>query len=192
MLNLLCAAEQETMLTGLNHAEVIKAVAGSNGVIANGLKRSYRGELCIFNTHFKIVNHTVFTHNKGVAEDGGPTELFHERRRKLREGVAENDRLRDAAQLVKKRFCPRQRVNFRNGILNLLQSESVLSEDIETPAHELIIIRLVPRRALQLRNSAGLRKRDPDFRNQNAFQIQTHNMHLVHRRPKRPPFLKFC
>ena len=44
-LDLVGALEQETRLAGLDHAQVIEAVPGSNGVIADGLERLYRGQL---------------------------------------------------------------------------------------------------------------------------------------------------
>ena len=79
-------------------------------------------------------------------------------------GIAEDDHLRSPAQRVQKRLCAGQRVDGGNGLLDLLQSKTVLFQNTQAPAHELVIVRLVPGRPLELRDPAGLRKGDPDLR----------------------------
>ena len=66
--------------------------------------------------------------DRGVAEQGGPVQLFHQGLGELLKGVAEDQDLGEAAQLVQK--CPRagQGVDLGNGSLNLPQPQAVLPQ----------------------------------------------------------------
>ena len=63
-------------------------------------------------------------------------------------------------------------------LLDLAQAEAVLLQDAEAPAHELVVVGLVARRAAELGNAARLRERDPDFGHEDALDIQADNVHF--------------
>ena len=131
----------------------------------------------MLNAHLEPSNFPVRRNLKRVAENCGPPKLFHQRSGKLCKGIADDNNLRHGAQRVQKFPCTGQRIDFCNGLLNGGQPQSVLLQNAEAPPHQFIIIGLIPRGALQFRNAAGLRERNPDFRHQNAFQIQTNDVH---------------
>ena len=132
----------------------------------------------MLNAHAEARNLTVLRDFERIAENGRIAELLHEGRRELREGVAQNDDLREAAELIEKLFCARHRVYGRNGVLNLLKSQAVLLQNIDAVAHQLIVIRLISGGTLELRNARRLRKCNPDLRNQYTFKIQANNIHV--------------
>ena len=178
-LDLLRALEEEARLAGLDHPQVIVAVAAGNGLIADGLKGLHRGQLGLLAAHSEAGDLAAFGHLQGVAEDGGPAQLLHQGLCELLKGIAEDDDLGDGPQLIQERLGAGQRVDLGNGGLDLLQAQSVLLQDAQPPVHQFIVIRFVPGGPLQLRDAAGLRECDPDLRNQDAFHIQTYDIHGI-------------
>ena len=177
LLDLLGGAEEDALFAGQQHVEVVEAVADGNGLVADGLERPHGGELGVFDSQAEAVDHAVVPDGQLVAEQRRPAELFHQRPSELREGIADDDGLLRASQFVEKLLRARERVDLRDGLLNLLQAEPVLAQNAQAPVHQLGIVRLVPGGAPQLGNSADFRKRDPDFRHQNAFQVKTNHVH---------------
>ena len=171
------ALEEETRLAGLDHTQVVVAVSGGDGLIAHGLQGLHRGELGLLAAHLEAGDFPVGSHLQAVAEDGGPAQLFHQGLCKLLKGVAEDDHLGHGAQLIQKLLGPGQGVDLGDGGLDLLQTQSVLLQDAQTPAHELVVVGLIPGGALELRDAALFRKGDPDFGDQNALHIQTYDIH---------------
>ena len=107
-----------------------------------------------------------------------PAQLFHERLCEFFKRIADNDSLRLRAQLVQKVLRAGQRIDLRNNVLNLLQPQSVLTQDAHAPVHQFVVIRLVARGAAQFWNAADFGKRDPDLGYENALQIQAGNIHV--------------
>ena len=175
--DLVRALEQEARLAGLDHAQVVVAVPAGDGLIADGLQRLHRGQLGLRAAHPKAGDLPAGGHLQGVAEEGGPAQLFHQGLGKLLEGVAEDDDLGEGAKLVQERLGPGQGVDFGDGGLNLFQAQAVLLQDGQPVLHQLVVVRLVPGGALQLRDAAGVGKGDPDLRHQHAFHIQTYEIH---------------
>ena len=177
LFDLLGGAEEDALFAGQKHIQIVEAVADGDGLIADGLERTHGGELRVLDSQAEAVDHAVVPDGQLVAEERRPAELFHQRASKLGEGIADDDRLLGAAQLVQELLCPRKRVDLRDGLLDLLQAESLLPKDAKTPVHELGVVRFVPGGAPQLGNPADLRECDPDFRHQNAFQVKTNHIH---------------
>ena len=111
------------------------AVSAGNGVIADRLQCFDCGVFGLLTAHLKVSDLAVFPYNQGVAEDGRVAQLFHKRTCKLGEGIAEDDNLGLRTQLIQKFLCTRNRINFGNGFLDLLQSKSVFLQDIQTIFH---------------------------------------------------------
>ena len=177
LLDLVGALEEKARLAGLDHAQVVVAVSGGNGVIAHGLQGLHRGELGLLTAHLKAGDLPVGGHLQAVAEDGGPAQLAHQGLGKLLKGVAEDDHLGHGAQLIQKLLGPGQGVDLGDGGLDLLETQPVLLQDTKAPAHQLVVVGLIPGGALELGNAALLGKGDPDLGDQNALHIQTGDIH---------------
>ena len=128
--------------------------------------------------HANAAEHAVLINLKRVAEDRRPAQLFHERLCEFFKRIADNDSLRLRAQLVQKVLRAGQRIDLRDNVLNLLQPQSVLTQDAHAPVHQFVVIRLVARGAAQFWNAADFGKRDPDLGYENALQIQAGNIHV--------------
>ena len=122
---------------------------------------------------------SVRRHDQFVAEQGGPSEFFHERFGKLRESITDNNCLCHAAKLIQKLQGSGQGVDFGDGLLDLRKAKSMFMQYASAKGHQFIIIRLIPGCPSQFRNSRHLRKGDPDFRYQYTLQVQTHDMHSI-------------
>ena len=53
----------------------------------------------------------------------------------------------------------------------------MLVKDAQAESHELVVVRLVARSALELFDAGRLGERNPDFRNEHAFQVKADNVH---------------
>ena len=175
--DLLGAAEEDAGLARLDHSEVVVAVPGGDGLEADALQGLHRGQLALLHADAVVVDHPVFPDLQLVAEDRRPAELLHQGRSELREGIGEDERLGLAAQGVQELLRAGHGIDRGDRGLDVLQAQAMLPQDAEAPLHQLVIVRLVPCGALQLRDAAGLGKSDPDLRNQDAFKIQTYNIH---------------
>ena len=176
-LDLLRALEQETRLAGLDHTQIVIAVAAGDGLVSNGLQCLDRGQLGLLYPHFVAGDLPVLRHLQGVAENGGPAQLFHQGLGELLKGVAQDDHLGDGAQLVQKRLSTGERIDLCNRLLDFPESQAVFLQNSQAPFHQFVVIRLVPGRPPQFRNSAGLRECNPNLRHQNAFHVQAYNVH---------------
>ena len=156
------------------------AVAGSDGLKARGLQSSDCRQLGLRAAHSVAGDLTVITHLESVAEQSRIAELLHERHRELSKGVTDDDDLGDFSQLIKKFLSSRQRIDLLDRSLDFPKTEPMLFQYAESPLHELVIVRLIAGRAAKFGDSAGLRKRDPDLRNQYTFHIKADNIKITH------------
>ena len=84
------------------------------------------------------------------------TKVGHQGLGEFLKGIAQNNHLCGGPQLVQKRLGAGQRINLGDGVLDLLEPQAVLLQDAQPPGHQLVVIRLIPGGAPQLRNAAGL------------------------------------
>ena len=107
-----------------------------------------------------------------LAKNGGPRELPHQRLCEFREGIAQNDDLRQFAQFVEK--CPGsfERGERADDLLDVRQLQAVSVQNVQAALHQHIVVRLVSSGAAQFRDAGFLRKSDPDFRDENAFEAE--------------------
>ena len=94
------AAEQETRLRRLDHAQVVVAVARGDGLETAGMQRADRGQLRLIAAHAVAGDGAVVSDFQRVAEDGRPAELLHDGLGELLERVADDDHLGLRAQVV--------------------------------------------------------------------------------------------
>ena len=64
-----------------------------------------------------------------------------------------------------------------DGLLNGAELQAALPQQIDAPAHEFVIIRLIASGAAQLGNAAFLGKGDPDLGDEDALHVQTNDIH---------------
>ena len=85
--DLLRAAEQEARLAGLNHRQVVVALARRDGLLADALQCPDGRQLGLLRAHAVIRDLAVLTHHQRIAEDRRPVQLFHQRGGELLKGV---------------------------------------------------------------------------------------------------------
>ena len=80
--------------------QVIIAVPAGNGVKSDGLESLHRVQLGVLKAHVKAGDLAAVRHLQGIAENGGPVQLLHERLGKFLKGVTEDHHLGQLPQLV--------------------------------------------------------------------------------------------
>ena len=155
------------------------AVPGGDGLVAHGLQGPDGGELGLGAAHPEARDLAALRHLQGVAEDGGPVQLLHKGLRELLKGVAEDDGLGLLAQGIQEVLGARQGIDPGDGRLDLPQAQAALFQDAQAPAHQLVVIRLVPGGALELRDAALLGEGDPDLGHQDTLHIKADNVHSI-------------
>ena len=121
LFDLLCGPEKEPVLTCPDHSQVVEAVAAGDGVVADGLEGLDRMVLLVFLAELEAGDGPVGGHLQGVAEDGGPAQLFDEGLGELGKGVTEDDDLGEGPQLVQEFPGSGQRLDGADGALDVLQ-----------------------------------------------------------------------
>ena len=155
------------------------AVPGGDGLVAHGLQGPDGGELGLGAAHLEARDLATLSDFQGVAEDGGPVQLLHQGLRELLKGVAEDDGLGLLAQGIQEVLGARQGIDPGDGRLDLPQAQAALFQDAQAPAHQLVVIRLVPGGALELRDAALLGEGDPDLGHQDTLHIKADNVHSI-------------
>jgi aminoglycoside phosphotransferase family enzyme len=112
-----------------------------------------------------------------VAQQGREAQLAHQRLGELVEGVGEDHHLEALAQPVDEFHRPLQRLQGGDHLLDVAQLQAMFVEDAQTLLHQHVVVRNVPGGRLQGVDTGFFRERDPDFRNQHAFQVKTGNFH---------------
>ena len=100
------------------------------------------------------------------------SELLHQGRGELVEGVGEDDHLVLAAQPGEKLARALERAHAADHGLDVAQTQAVLVEDRDAVAHQLVVVRLVARGDAQRLDAGGLGDVDPDLGDEHAFQIE--------------------
>ena len=131
----------------------------------------------MFTAHEVAGDVALAVHLEGVAQQGGIAQLGHEGHGELVEGVAEDDHLGILTQRVQEVLGAGQGVDAGDGLLNGAELQAALPQQIDAPAHEFVIIRLIASGAAQLGNAAFLGKGDPDLGDEDTLHVQTNDIH---------------
>ena len=129
--------------------------------------------------HLVVGDLAVFVHNQFVAENGGPTQLLHQGLCELGEGVGDDDHLGDGAQFVQELAGAGHGIDGGDGVLDLLQTQAVLFQDVQTELHELVVVGFVAGGAGEFGDAGCLGEFDPDFGNQYSFEVQAYDVHVI-------------
>ena len=153
------------------------AVARRHDLHAHLVEGAHTGELGLLAAHAVAGDHAVCVDVEGVADDGGHAELLDEGHGELLEGVAQDDDLRERAQLVEELAGAGQRLERGDDLLDVLDPQAVLAQDVDAVLHELVVVGLVAGGALELGDASSLGELDPDLGREHAFHIQAGDVH---------------
>src|SRR5690606_38501028 len=112
-----------------------------------------------------------------VTQQGREAQLAHKRLGELVEGVRQDHHLEAFAQPVYELDGAIERLEGSDDFLDVAQLQAVLVKDAQALLHQHVIVGNVPGGRLQRLDTGFFRKRDPDFRNQNTFQVETSDLH---------------
>ena len=120
---------------------------------------------------------TFFIRPEMIAKQRGKTQFFHQRPGKLLVGVREDHNLRAPAKFVQERLGAGQRPDPSYHRLNIPELEFVITKDLEATFHQGVVIGDIASSETQITDPCFFGHFNPNFRNKNAFQIQTTNNH---------------
>ena len=95
----------------------------------------------------RVGQHAIGVGFQAMAKQRWPGQLPHQGMRKFVKGIRKNDHLVVFAQLVEKVACAGDRPHLANHLLNVGQTEFLFGKQINAELHQLIVIRLIARRA---------------------------------------------
>ena len=75
-------------------------------------------------------------------------------------------------QFVEERLRAVERRQRADDFLDVRQLEAVFVENLQPSLHQHVVVRLVARGAAQFLDPGLFRKGDPDFRNEDAFEVE--------------------
>ena len=122
-----------------------------------------------------VAHDAILDHFQSVAQEGGPLQLAQEGLGELLESIREDDDLGERAQFAQERQPAVQRPERADHLLNVGELQTMLVEDLEPSAHELVVVRFLASGAAEFLEAGLLGDGDPDFRHQHPFQIQGHD-----------------
>lgn len=169
--------EKNTGVGFAQHGGIVVGITGGDHLEIKLFQPDDGLTLLIRHAQMVIDQHAGAVSFEGMAEQGGPAQLTHQRMGKFVEGVGKNEQLVALAQGIEKFAGARHRTHVGNHFLDIGQSEIVLTQDIQTVGHQLVVIRLIARGAAQFGDASALGKFDPDFGNQNALKVETDDLH---------------
>lgn len=108
-----------------------------------------------------------------VAEETRIAELPHQWLCKRIEGIGKNDHLGTGAKPIEEVRGAVERTHAVDDLLDLTERDSMFIENPQSVLHELVIVGLVPRRPAERFDAGALGDVDPDFRDENALEVQT-------------------
>ena len=163
--------KQESRIRCAQHGRVIERIARCNDAVIELLERKDSSALLIRNAQ-PVIHNAVIPDQQCMAEQGGHTQLTHEGRSELFEGVRQDQQLGCRAQGIQKIPCARQRFQGANHGLYRRQAQPVLVKYLETTAHQLVVIGFVARCPAQGFDAGFLGNGNPDFRCQHTFHVE--------------------
>ncbi|MCY1434516.1 hypothetical protein D9M71_505780 [compost metagenome] len=112
-----------------------------------------------------------------MAQQGREAELAHQRLGEFVEGVGEDHHLEALAQPVDELDGAFQRLQGGDHFLDVGQLQAMLVEDAQTLLHQHVVIRDIAGSRLERFDTGFFSEGDPDFRNQDPFQVETGDFH---------------
>src|SRR6266581_2053692 len=99
-----------------------------------------------------------------MAQQSRPVELAQKRSGELLERIRKNNDLDLGTQLVEKFFAPFEWPQTADYLLDIEKLQPMVVEDGQSPAHQLVVIGLVPSGAAQFVDAGLFGHGNPDFR----------------------------
>ena len=164
-------AEQDACVGLAEHGGVVEGVASGDDVVIHPFERGHGFALLLPDAQL-VVDDVVVLDDQPVTQEGRPIELAEQGSGELLERVGQDDDLHERTQFVQELLRAGQGPQRADDTLNVRQLQSVLVQDGQAPAHELVVIRLIARGAAQFRDARLLGHGNPDLRRQHAFHVQ--------------------
>ena len=174
------SVHQHAPIGGVQHRKIVERVADGENVKTEALHGLHRGALLVGESELVgdnliAFNHETVTEKRGVAELGGDDAgKFFER-------VREDQHRPAGAHLIEHLAGARQRVERGNRVAQSGEPDAVFGEQLETTAHQLIIIRHITSRAREGGQGEPGSDGGPYLRKQDALKIE-HDASLRMRR----------
>ena len=121
--------------------------------------------------------HPAFVDLELVAQDRRPPELAHEGLSELVERVGEDHDLKSGAQPVEGLRRARKRIHPVDDALDVTDPQLVLAQNLQALCHQLVVVRDVPGRRAKGVDARTFGEVDPDFGDQNPFQVEAGDFH---------------
>ena len=112
-----------------------------------------------------------------MTEQGREAQLTHQRLGKLIERIRQDRHLKALAQPVDELDSAVQRLERGDHFLDIGEFQAMLVEDPQALLHQHVVVGNVPGGGPEGFDPGFFGERDPDFRDQHTFQIQTGNFH---------------
>ncbi len=159
------------------HRGVVVAVAGGDDLELEFPEALHRLALLVRHAQPVVDQHAFAIGLERVAEERRPAQLPHQRPGELVEGVGKDHHLVGIAQRIEKGGRACHRPHRRDHLLDVGKAQPMLAKNAQAPRHQLVVVGLVPRCARELRNSRAPGEFDPDFRNEDTFEVETDDLH---------------
>ena len=163
--------EQDAAVGFAEHGRVVVGITGSDDLEVQFLEALDRFAFLVRHAQVVIDQHAFGVVFQRMAEQRRPAQLTHQRMGEFVESVRQDDDLVILAQLVEESASARHRAHFSDHLLDVRQAELVLAQDVEAESHQRVVIRLFARRPHQLGNTRALGKFDPDFGDEDPFEV---------------------
>lgn len=153
------------------HRGVVERIAGGDDVVVEALE-GFDGVALLVGEAELVTGDAVVFDDQAVAEERRPVELADERDGELLEGVGEDDELDAAAEGVEEIDGAGERGKGADDLLDFGEGDAVAIEDIDTVAHQLVVIGFVTRGAAELGDAGAFGDGDPDFGREDALHVE--------------------
>ncbi len=169
--------DEEARMGGAQHARVVVGVARGHHLEVQPLQRVHRVPFLVGLAQLVVGHEALGVDLQLVAKEGGAPQLAHQRVGKLVEGVRQDDHLVLRAQTVQEVLGALQGRHAGDHRLDVGQLQPPLAQQADAKAHQLAVVRLIPRGTAEFRDAGALGEGDPDFRDENAFQVEADDLH---------------
>ena len=176
--HILWRVNQEANVGFAQHGGVVIGVAGSKNPIIQTVQGLYGCPLGILLPQLVIHYPPRLVGDQAVTEQSRPFQLPHQRLGEFVEGIGKNDHLKALAQPVDEIYSTGQGFQLGYYRLDVIHLEIMLLQKPQALLHQYVIVGNIPGSRAQFVDAGAFGKGDPDFRDQDPFQVQAGQFHV--------------
>lgn len=165
------SVEEKAVVGFAEHRGVVVGISGGDHLVVEAFEGG-DGFLLLVGLAELVTGDVVAFHDEAVAEEGGPAKLPHEGLGKLFEGIGKDDDLDKGAEFGEKFGAAGQGPEGVDDGLDVGEFEPVAVEDLEAAGHQFVVVWFVTSGATEFRDAGFLGHGNPDFGNENAFEVE--------------------